>query len=209
MPRLVRNSRNLKILVLALASFFAATHAQAGVPTDQIKSTVERAVMVLKDPSLKPPAKLQERRERLRQVLFARFDFTEMAKRALGADWRRRTPQEQQEFVRLFSELLEHAYAGIIESYTDEKIIYINERVDGTYADVASKIQTSRGEEYTINYKAHLVSNEWKIYDVVAENISLVNNYRSQFSRVIAKSSYEELLRRLRDKSQFAGAPKK
>ena len=68
---------------------------------------------------------------------------------------------------------------------------------------------TSRGEEYSVNYKAHLVSNEWKVYDVIAENISLVNNFRSQFNRVIANSSYEELLRRLRDKAEFAGVPKK
>jgi phospholipid transport system substrate-binding protein len=132
-----------------------------------------------------------------------------MAKRALGSNWRRRTPQEQDEFVRLFTEILERAYADIIESYTDEKIVYLNERVEGGFADVGSKILTSRGEEYSVNYKAHLISNEWKVYDVIAENISLVNNFRSQFNRVIANSSYEELLRRLRDKAEFAGVPKK
>ena len=179
------------------------------MPTDQIKGTVDKAVLVLKDPRLKPPARIKERRDQLRQILFARFDFTEMAKRALGANWRRRTPQEQEEFVRLFTEILERAYAEIIESYSDEKIVYLTERIDGGFADVGSKIVTGNGEEYSIYYKAHLVSNEWKVYDVVAENISLVNNYRSQFNRVIAKSSYEELLRRLRDKSEFAGAPTK
>jgi phospholipid transport system substrate-binding protein len=183
--------------------------AQAGLPTDQIKGTVDKALVVLRDPRLKPPAKLKERRDQLRQILFARFDFTEMAKRALGSNWRRRTPQEQEEFIRLFTDVLERAYAEIIESYTDEKIVYLNERVDGSYADVASKILTSRGEEYSINYKAHLISNEWKVYDVVAENISLVNNYRSQFNRVISNASYEELVRRLRDKADFTGAPKK
>ena len=183
--------------------------ARAGVPTDQIRGTVDKAVSVLKDPQLKPAAKTKERRDQLRQILFARFDFTEMAKRALGANWRRRTPQEQDEFVRLFTDVLERTYANIIESYSDEKIVYLNERIDGTYADVGSKILTSRGEEYSIYYKVHLVANEWKVYDVVAENISLVNNYRSQFHRVISNSSYEELLRRLRDKSEFAGAPTK
>ena len=192
-------------LVLSLSS----VGAHAGLPTDQIKSTVEKALVVLNDPRLKPPAKLRERRDQLRQILFARFDFTEMAKRALGSNWRRRTPQEQEEFVRLFTDVLERTYAEIIESYTDEKIVYVNERIDGTYADVGSKILTSKGEEYSINYKAHLISNEWKVYDVVAENISLVNNYRSQFNRVIANASYEELVRRLRDKSEFVGAPKK
>jgi phospholipid transport system substrate-binding protein len=187
----------------------SSVDANAGLPTDQIKATVEKALVVLKDPRLKPPAKLRERRDQLRQILFARFDFTEMAKRALGSNWRRRTLQEQEEFIRLFTDVLETAYAEIIESYSDEKIVYLNERVDGTYADVASKIFTSKGEEYSINYKAHLISNEWKVYDVVAENISLVNNYRSQFNRVIANASYEELVRRLKNKSEFAGAPKK
>lgn len=204
-----RNKLPLIVAVMISALTFIAPQVRAGLPTDQVKATVEKALVVLKDPGFKQPTKQQERRDKLRQILFARFDFTEMAKRSLGANWRQRTPQEQQEFVRLFTEVIERAYADIIESYTDEKIVYVNERVDGAYADVHSKILTSKGEEYSVNYKAHLVSNEWKVYDVVAENISLVNNYRSQFSRVIAKSSYEELVRRLRDKGEFAGAPKK
>lgn len=183
--------------------------AVAGLPTEQIKATVEKALVVLKDPKLKSATRQKERREQLKQILFARFDFSEMAKRSLGANWRRRTPQEQEEFVRLFTDVLERAYAGIIETYTDEKIVYINERVEAGFADVASKIITSKGQEYTLNYKAHFVGNEWKIYDVVAENISLINNYRSQFTRVITKESYEELVRRLKSKSEFTGPPKK
>jgi len=206
-----KNSSMLKIFVVFLltaALSIVARSAAAGVPTEQIKTTVEKALVVLKDPQLKTPAKMSERRDQLKQILFARFDFTEMARRALGANWRRRTPQEQEEFVRLFTEVLERAYAGIIESYSDEKILYTNERIDGSFADVGSKIVTSKGEEYSINYKAHLVNNEWKVYDVVAENISLVNNYRSQFTRVIAHESYDELVRRLKNKADF-DAPKK
>ena len=206
-----KNSSMLKIFVVFLltaALSIVARTAAAGVPTEQIKTTVEKALVVLKDPQLKTPAKMSERRDQLKQILFARFDFTEMARRALGANWRRRTPQEQEEFVRLFTEVLERAYAGIIESYSDEKILYTNERIDGSFADVGSNIVTSKGEEYSINYNAHLVSNEWKVYDVVAENISLVNNYRSQFTRVIAHESYDELVRRLKNKADF-DAPKK
>jgi len=194
---------------IILAVLWLSAAAYAGLATDQIKATVDKALVVLRDPKLKPAAKTKERREQLKQILFARFDFTEMAKRSLGANWRRRTPQEQEEFVHLFTDVLEKAYADIIESYGDEKIVYINERIDAEYADVNSKILTAKGQEYTINYKAHLVGNEWKVYDVVAENVSLVNNYRSQFTRVISKESYEELVRRLKDKSEFAGAPKK
>lgn len=204
--------RNLRIWVIALLLlpfWLSPGVAAGGLPTDQIKSTVDRALVVLKDPRFKPAAKIKERRDQLKQILFARFDFTEMARRALGANWRRRTPQEQEEFARLFTELLERAYADTIEAYTDEKIIYVGEKQDGNYAEVNSKILTSKGQEFTIDYKTHVVAGEWKVYDVVVENISMVNNFRSQFNRVINNSSYEELVRRLKEKQADFPAPKK
>ena len=151
-----------------------------GVVTDQIKITVDKALLVLKDPRLKPAVKSKERRDQLKQILFARFDFTEMARRSLGSNWRRRTPKEQDEFVRLFTDLLERAYSETIEAYTDEKIVYLGEKLDGNYAEVKSKVITSKGQEFTIDYKSHLVGNEWRVYDVVVENVSIVNNFRSQ-----------------------------
>jgi phospholipid transport system substrate-binding protein len=204
---MIIDKQRLGIAVTAIVFAFSMTamSAAAGPPTEQIRSTVDRAIVVLKDPRLKPLAKTKERRDHLKKILFARFDFTEMAKRALAANWRRRTAQEQEEFVALFTELLERAYADIIESYSDEKIIYIGERLDGSYADVSSKVLTSNGEEYSINYRAHLVNGEWRVYDVIAENISVVNNFRSQFNRVIANSSYDELVRRLREKAEGGG----
>ncbi len=195
----------VSVTVLILLSIWLTPgSAVGGVPTDQIKSTVDKALVVLRDPRFKPAAKTKERREQLKQILFARFDFTEMAKRSLGANWRRRTPKEQEEFVRLFTDLLERAYADTIESYGDEKIVYVGERLDGGYADVSSKVLTSKGEEFSLNYRAHFVGGEWRVYDVVVENISMVNNYRSQFNRVISNSSFEELVRRLKDKADFA-----
>ena len=191
------------IAVILLSIWLTPESAAGGVPTDQIKSTVDKALVVLKDPRFKPAAKTNERREQLRQILFARFDFSEMGKRALGANWRRRTAKEQDEFVRLFTDLLERAYADTIESYRDEKILYVGERLDGGYAEVNSKIFTGRGDEYSLNYRAHFVGGEWRVYDVVVENISMVNNYRSQFNRVITNASYEELVRRLKDKMDF------
>jgi phospholipid transport system substrate-binding protein len=204
--------RNLQILATALVLlllWLSPGAAAGGVPTDQIKATVDRALVVLRDPKFKPAARTKERRDQLKQILFGRFDFTEMARRALGANWRRRTPQEQEEFVRLFSELLERAYADTIESYTDEKIIYVGEKLDGNYAEVNSKILTNKGQEFSIDYKTQIVSGEWKVYDVVVENVSMVNNFRSQFNRVINNSSYEELVRRLKEKQGDFTSPKK
>jgi len=207
-PLSLNNSKLLLILWFA-AVMLTASQVRAGVPTEQVKATVDKVFVVLRDPRLKSTAKQSERREQVKQVLFSRFNFAEMAKRSLGSNWARRTPQEQEEFVRLFTEVLERAYADLIESYSDEKIIYLAEKIDGGYADVSSTVITITGAEYSINYRAQLIDNEWRVYDVVAENISLVNNYRSQFSRVIAKASYEELVRRLKDKSEFTGPVKK
>ncbi len=204
-----KNLRILATALLLLLLWLSPGAAAGGVPTDQIKATVDRALVVLRDPRFKPAARTKERRDQLKQILFARFDFSEMARRALGANWRRRTPQEQEEFVRLFTELLERAYADTIESYTDEKIIYVGEKVDGNYAEVKSKILTSKGQDFSIDYKTQVVGGEWKVYDVVVENISMVNNFRAQFNRVINNSSYEELVHRLKEKQGDFTSPKK
>jgi phospholipid transport system substrate-binding protein len=197
-----RNSYVALWLCCCFAVAGASLSHAAVSPTDQIKATVDKALVVLKDPGLKAPAKIQERRDQLKQILFARFDFNEMAKRALGAEWRKRTPKQQEEFVSLFTELLERSYTETIEGYNNEKITYVGEKVDGTYADVNSKLFTDKGEEVLINYKVQLNGVEWRIYDVIVANISMVNNFRSQFTRVIANSSYDELIRRLKSKAE-------
>jgi phospholipid transport system substrate-binding protein len=181
------------------AFFATAATSIAGAPTDQIKATVDKAVVLLKETRHKPEA-TKDRREQIKQILFTRFDFSEMARRALGSHWRRRSANEQEEFVQLFTELLERQYADTIESYTDEKIVYVGERTDGSFAEVNSKIFTIKGQEFSINYKAQLVGQDWRVYDVIAEDISMINNFRSQFNRVISGSSYEELVRRLKEK---------
>lgn len=185
------------------AFFATAATSIAGAPTDQIKATVDKAVVLLKKTRHKPEA-TKDRREQIKQILFTRFDFSEMARRALGSHWRRRTANEQEEFVQLFTELLERQYADTIESYTDEKIVYVGERTDGSFAEVNSKIFTIKGQEFSINYKAQLVGQDWRVYDVIAEDISMINNFRSQFNRVISGSSYEELVRRLKEKQADA-----
>lgn len=207
--RIQNNRMKAAVCLFCLVFLSGAAPVAAGVPTDQIKATVDKAIIVLNDPRYKGEAKTKERRDQLKQILFGRFDFAEMAKRSLGAHWRKRSDAEQKEFVSLFTDLLERAYADIIESYSDEKVVYLNERLDGSFVEVVSKIQTAKGQEYSINYKAQQFGSEWKVYDVVAENISLVSNYRSQFDRVINKKSYDELVRLLKNKADFGGAPKK
>ena len=206
-----RNAFCLRFTIVAAAALFwlaVATPSRAGAPAEQMKGAIEKVLTVLKDPNLKSAGKKNERLNQLRQVIYPKFDFAEMAKRSLGGQWQRRSPDEQREFVKLFTELIENAYLDNIESYDGEKVTITGEKQDQNYAEVNSKITTQKGEDVAVSYKMHQAGNDWKVYDVVIENISLVNNYRSQFNRVIAQSSFEDLLRRMKDK-QFQSAEKK
>jgi phospholipid transport system substrate-binding protein len=179
-----------------------AVPASAGTPTAELRAVVETVQKILSDPQLKAEAKKQDRLDQLRKVIYPKFDFGEMAKRSLGSHWRRRSPEEQREFVKVFTELLENAYVDSIDSYNGEKVVIANEKQDKEFAEVHTKIVTKKGEEFTVDYKMHQRDQSWKVYDVVIENVSLVNNYRSQFGRVIARSSYESLLHEMK-KKQF------
>ncbi len=185
-----------------------AAPAAAATPRDEIQSSVERVLAILKDPNLKPESKRQERLAQLRQVIFPKFDFMEMARRSLGADWQRRSADQQKEFVKLFTELIEASYINNLDSYNGEKVAFTGEKQDGDYAQVDTKITSSKGDDSPVSYKLRRSDGGWKVYDVVIENISIVNNYRSQFNRVIARSSFDDLLRQLKEKRFDAAAPK-
>jgi len=184
------------LAVIGALNFLVPLPASAGEPTEQVRETVQK-VLAIVNGSL--GAEAEERK--LREVISARFNFDEMAKRSLGSHWRRLTLQEQEEFVPLFRDSLESAYIDRIRDYGNEKIFYRGERVDGTFAEVESRIVPQEGDPISVNYRLQLKGRDWKVYDMVIENLSLVNNYRSQFNRVISNTSYEELVRRLREKS--------
>jgi phospholipid transport system substrate-binding protein len=187
------------VLVLAIA-LIQPRAGSAGAPTDQIRVTVDRVLTILKDPALNSAGTKEARRSELSKAIVPRFDFEEMAKRSLGAEWRRRTPAEQKEFIGLFTDLLKDSYIDSIESYRSEKVVYRRETQDGDYADVGTIVSSERGEEFTIDYRLSLEGSQWKVYDVDIENVSIVNNYRSQFGRLLSRSSFAELLQTIRDK---------
>ncbi len=172
--------------------------ARAGDPTDQIRAAIEKGISVVQDPKLQGKGKTGERRAQLRQAVAPYFDFREMAKRSLAIHWRNRTPAEKEEFTRLYEQVLENSYAGKIESYHGEKILYGRETVDPPYAVVRTNVVTAKGQEIPVNYLLLREGTRWKIYDVVIEGISLVNNYRSQFSSILERNSFPELIRKLK-----------
>ncbi len=133
----------------------------------------------------------------------------EMARRSLGAEWSRRTPEEQEAFVKLFTAFLERTSVRNIELYSNEKFVYTREKISDGYAEVEGKIVTPDGEDVGIHYLLRRTESEWKVYDLVVGGISFDANYRSQFSRLIRQSSYEGLLQRIREKLREQLADKK
>ncbi|MFQ5988921.1 MAG: phospholipid-binding protein MlaC [Candidatus Methylomirabilales bacterium] len=195
--------RKALILYGMSALFFSSlSFAQAG-PTVQVKSTIDRVLDVLTDPTLKGEEKDVARGRVLKDVIYARFDFSEMAKRCLGVHWRKRTAHERQEFIDIFSDLLERSYRKKLERYTDQEIVYTSEQVDGKYGIVNTAITDKRENlEIPIDYRVIRRNSEWKVYDVVIDGISLVGNYRSQFNRIIQRGSYAELVKKMRVKQK-------
>ena len=198
--------KTLSTVGLAILLLVQPVWVAAGVPGDQVRQSVDKLLAILKDPQLKGESKKNERRDKLKEVIYQRFDFTEMARRSLGSEWRRRSPEEQREFVKLFTGLLERAYLDNIESYNGEKFRYLKEQEDNNHAQVDTKIVGNKGQEFSVNYRLHNRNGDWKVYDVVIEDISLINNYRSQFNRMLATSSYEELVNRMKGKTLSAPA---
>ena len=187
-------------LLFLLSYFFSPLPSRADGPTEQVRATVEKVLTLVGNPKLKSKAQQKGLRAQLAQAIYPRFDFAEMAKRSLGPHWRPRSPEEQREFVEIFTAMLEKSYVDRIESYGSRNILYTREVEDANYAVVDTKIVADNGEKLSINYKLHSVNKEWKVYDLVIEDISVVNNYRSQFNRVIARSSFDDLVRMMKEK---------
>ena len=180
----------------------------AGVPTEKIKQTTEKIIAVLKDPNLQGPAKTKERSVKLREVANERFDWEEMAKRTLGKYWNERTPEEKKTFVPLFITLLERSYLDKVQGYSGEKVSYAGESVDGKYSVIDVKILTSQGQEIAVSYKMKNKNDDWFIYDIVAEGVSLVNNYRVQFNSILTQSPYAVLIKKMEEKAAQPQSPK-
>ncbi len=183
---------------LTLTAIFAlvtAGTAVAGEPTDQVRRSVDEVLKIVQSQPDGPA-----RRTAVRQAANRLFDFEETAKRALGPHWQQRTPAEHEEFVRLFSDLLEAAYVGKIDLYQGEKITYVGETVDGDQATVKTRIVTKQGNEVPVDYRLLREMDGWRVYDVIIEGVSLVANYRTQFNKIIQTSSYDDLVKRMRAK---------
>ena len=193
-------------LLLSSTLMAAPVTVRASV-TDEVKKTVDEVVKTVSDKKLKTPQNEEKRRLALKGAIGSIFDYEEMAKRSLATHWNARSPAERKEFVQLFTTLLENSYSGKIESYNQEKIVYLKEITDKDYAEVKSKVVTPKRDEYSLDYRLMNKAGKWWVYDVVIEGVSLVSNYRSQFNKIISSQGYGELVKKLRAKSVEIKAP--
>ena len=175
-------------------------------PTAVVKHTIDEVIRLVTDETLKVPDQASHRRQLLEETIGTLFDFEEMAKRSLAAHWKGRGEDDHHEFVNLFRTLLANTYAGKIENYSGETVNYLKERLKDGYAEVQTKIVSPK-TEISLDYRLIVKDGTWHVYDVVVNGVSLVKNYRSQFERIIHRSSYEDLVITLRDKSNEITAP--
>ncbi len=189
----------LTITVVILLFFLKLPFTQASEITDGVKETIDAIIEVVRSEEFKKDEKKAERRALIREIVSKKFSYYEMSRRSLAKHWKERTAEEKKEFIDLFGKLLENSYANKIEGYTDEKIIYVDEKKKGNVALVKTIIQKSN-DEIPVDYKLVKLGNDWKIYDFIVEGVSIIRNYRMQFKKIIHKSSYEKLVSKLKKK---------
>jgi phospholipid transport system substrate-binding protein len=178
--------------------FFSAgeVFAESKITAD-IRGTIDQVMEIIADQNLKSNPVLK--REKLRQVIGLRFNFKQMVMRSLAKNYKDRSNAERKEFTSLFKKLLENSYASKIENYKDEKINYVDEKIKGKYAMVRTQIVRKDGV-VDVDYKMLKDGDQWLVYDFVIEGVSLIRNYKSQFSKIISTESYAALVSKLSKK---------
>jgi len=185
------------ILCLAIMFVLSASQgimAKQTTITDNLKQTIKQVIEILQDEKLKEDP--VTRRKILRETINKHFNYEQMAVRALAENWGPRSPEERQEFTKLFRDLLERSYANNIETFGGGEIRYLDEIIKGKYAMVKTKVQ-QHGKFVSLDYKLIMENGEWKVYDFVIKGVSIIRNYRTQFSETLKENSFKELLENL------------
>ena len=170
-------------------------------PQERVEATLKAVSAVLEEPTLQEADKEQERKQRVRQIIFESFDFREMAREALGTHWGKLTPSQRDEFTELFGSLFERSYNRLVLRILGErKAIYGAESIQQDRATVATTLVSRQDAKLPVDYRLVRHSEQWAIYDVAIDGVSLAMNYRAQSSKILRTSSYETLVERIKAK---------
>lgn len=201
----------LQLGATAVAAWWALGGAGPGFasppPGAAVRTLVEEVRGVLDDPALQGAGQTESRDAKIRELLAARFNLAAMAAEALGEHLAPRTPAERREFTRLFGELFTRAYTRLVVTFlTEAAMEYGAEEVQDGTATVQTGVVNRRGDRLPVAYRLERAGEAWELRDVVIDGVSIVENYRVQFHKIIAASSYETLVKRLRTKREEVSA---
>jgi phospholipid transport system substrate-binding protein len=188
--------------VLALLLLAPTDALRAAEPQAALQGPMEEALSILRDPQYKDAARKTEQRRLIWEVVYKVFDFEEVSRRALARDWEKLSPEQQEEFSQVFSDVLGNVYLDRIQgAYQDETIAYLAEVVHESkpLAVVKTHIVRKSGN-IPVDYSLHKTADGWRVYDVKVEGVSLIKNYRTQFQEILSKDSPAQLIVRLREK---------
>ena len=187
--------------LLILMFLLSPLYAKAGVPLDTIEANVKEVLDVLRNPALQGEANKKVKEEKIESIANQMFDYVALSRLTLGRSWRDFNKEQQKEFISLFRTILKKAYMDKILSYTNEQVVFDRDiMLSENKAEVQTRVIT-KSAEIPIDYRVYLKDGEWKVYDVIVEGISLVQNYRTQFREILANNPPEEVLKILREKN--------
>jgi len=190
-------------LVTGFTLAFTAMSLAASSPTDEVRTSVDAVLAILENEQLN----YEDKRTQISVIVQERFDFRAMSQRTLATNWKKTTDEEKEKFVELFSQLIENSYVGKIESYTNERVDYPGEKVSGRKAVVETLIITSSAD-IPVDYRLYQKGDQWLVYDVIIEGVSLINNYRSSYQEIMKKEGFDGLLAKMRAKiDELASTP--
>jgi len=146
--------------------------------------------------------------ELVNEIVLPHFDFERMSTWVLGKYWRRATPEQRKEFIEQFRTLLVRTYAKSLSSYTDNKLTYLPFRGGPQQTDVTVRTEVDQpgGFPIPIDYSLYLKGDEWKVYDVTIDGVSLVTNYRTTFANQIRQDGLDKLIASLANRNKQDGA---
>lgn len=188
------------MLINTLIFLLFTCSAQAGVATDRIKTATDKLIEILSNHDLDPPEMAGKRAHMIRETVDSVFDWTAFSQRALGRHWRKLTKSEKEEFIPLFGQLIERTYMDKTRQYSNQQMNFISEETDEKYGVVDAEVILKNEANIPIQFRVVKKNETWFIYDVYVKEISLVNNYRTQFNDIMTKSGYDELVSRLKTK---------
>jgi len=174
-------------------------------PTESVKRTIADVVRILDNAELKQPTSAMERRRQIEHVVKDRVSYEEMAKRSLGQPWAELTKTQQKEFVALFVQLLRDTFAGRIDDYTGEQVVYLSEQREGQFAEVKTQL-TGDKVDTLLDFRLANRQGTWLVYDVVIDGASIVGNYHAQFTSLIRDLTYQGLVEKMKEKTLVAKA---